>query len=150
MWTSRNSATSPTAAATVSPTGRPATTTARHKHGKPKIGYSYLHTALDDHSRLAYTEILPDGTKETAAAFWHRAHACNHHRAHTALGGHPPASRVPNLSGQYIQGLFSKGVRTGRPVIWGVGGDGPSDRPLGEWPAGWRRARRSFRAQCGQ
>ncbi|MGH3367643.1 MAG: IS481 family transposase, partial [Nocardioidaceae bacterium] len=28
-------------------------------------------------------------------------HISNHHRAHTALGGLPPASRVPNLSGQY-------------------------------------------------
>jgi transposase InsO family protein len=50
-----------------------ATTTARYSHGKPRIGYSYLHTALDDHSRLAYTEILADEKKETAAAFWHRA-----------------------------------------------------------------------------
>jgi transposase InsO family protein len=148
------------------------------------LGYGYLHTALDDHSRLAYTEILPDERKETAAAFLTRAHAwysglgitlervlsdngscyrsnlwtatCaqlgitpkrtrpyrpqtngkverfhrtladewayarpyrteterrnalpdwlhtyNNHRGHTALGGHPPASRVTNLSGQY-------------------------------------------------
>jgi transposase InsO family protein len=36
-------------------------------------GYSYLHTALDDHSRLAYSEILTDERKETAAAFWTRA-----------------------------------------------------------------------------
>jgi transposase InsO family protein len=28
-------------------------------------------------------------------------HTYNHHRGHTALGGQPPASRVPNLSGQY-------------------------------------------------
>ena len=28
-------------------------------------------------------------------------HAYNHHRGHTALGGQPPATRVPNLSGQY-------------------------------------------------
>ena len=28
-------------------------------------------------------------------------HIYNHHRAHTALGGRPPASRVTNLSGQY-------------------------------------------------
>ncbi|WP_431935472.1 IS481 family transposase [Micromonospora sp. RP3T] len=159
-----------------------ATTKAR-KNCHPVIGYAYLHTAIDDHSRLAYTEILNDERKETAAAFWQRAHAwfascgitvrrvitdngsCyksflwrdtlhtagismkktrpfrpqtngkverfhrtladewayakayssetarrkalpawlhayNHHRAHTALGGHPPASRVPNLSGQ--------------------------------------------------
>ncbi|MFE0069906.1 integrase core domain-containing protein, partial [Nonomuraea sp. NPDC059023] len=29
-------------------------------------------------------------------------HAYNHHRGHTALGGQPPANRVPNLSGQNI------------------------------------------------
>jgi transposase InsO family protein len=158
--------------------------TVRNAYGKPKLGYGYLHSALDDHSRLAYTEILPDETRETAVAFWHRAHAffaacgitvkrvltdngsCyrsklwrqtladagiavkktrpyrpqtngkierfhrtltdewayakpypserarraalprylhlyNHHRSHTALGGRPPASRVPNLCGQY-------------------------------------------------
>jgi transposase InsO family protein len=155
----------------------------RDAWGGARLGYAYLHTALDDHSRLAYTEILDDERKETAAAFWRRAqawfashgitvrrvitdngscyksflwrdtlraagisvkktrpfrpqtngkverfhrtlaeewayakvyssesarraalpawlHAYNHHRAHTALGGHPPASRVPNLSGQ--------------------------------------------------
>ncbi len=117
------------------------------------------HNAVDDHSRLAYTEILADETKETAAAFWQRAqiffhsngisvervltdngscyrsrlwrdtltdagithkrtrpyrteterreafprwlHLYNHHRGHTAFKGLPPASRVPNLSGQY-------------------------------------------------
>ncbi|ONF68988.1 IS481 family transposase, partial [Amycolatopsis keratiniphila] len=50
-----------------------ATTTARYRHGKPRIGSSYLHNAVDDHSRLAYSEILDDEKKETAAAFWHRA-----------------------------------------------------------------------------
>jgi len=50
---------------------RSATAPGRH----PKIGYDYLHTALDDHCRLAYTEILPDEKKETAAAFLTRAHA---------------------------------------------------------------------------
>jgi transposase InsO family protein len=164
---------------------RQATITAagRSRYRNPIIGYSYLHTAIDDHSRLAYSEILADERKETAAAFWARAHAwfttagitiervmtdngsCyrsrlwrdalaaagithkrirpyrpqtngkverfnrtlldewayarpytsetqrraafdtwlhtyNHHRGHTALGGHPPASRVTNLSGQ--------------------------------------------------
>ena len=43
--------------------------------GGARLGYAYLHTALDDHSRLAYTEILADETKETAAAFWRRAYA---------------------------------------------------------------------------
>ena len=145
-------------------------------------GYTYLHTALDDHSRLAYSELLTDERQETAAAFWIRAaahfascgitvarvltdngscyrsrafatalgdvthkrtrpyrpqtngkverfhrtladewayaaaypsdderaaaypdwlHRYNHHRGHTALGGKSPATRVPNLSGQY-------------------------------------------------
>jgi transposase InsO family protein len=154
------------------------------KSTRTKLGYAYLHTALDDHSRLAYTEILADETKETATAFMTRAldyfkqigvttervltdngpcykshlwrdllqdndikhkrtrpyrpqtngkverfhrtladewayarpyrsererrdafpawlHWYNCHRGHTALGGHPPATRVPNLTGQY-------------------------------------------------
>jgi transposase InsO family protein len=151
-------------------------------HGNPVRGYHFLHTAIDGHSRLAYSELLTDERKDTAAAFWLRAHAwftecgvvirkvltdngscyrsrtfadalggiehrrtrpyrpqtngkverfhrtladewayarlygsdterCqafttwlhtyNHHRGHTALGGQPPATRVPNLSGQY-------------------------------------------------
>jgi transposase InsO family protein len=39
------------------------------------LGYAFLHTALDDHSRLAYSEILTDERKDTAAAFWTRAQA---------------------------------------------------------------------------
>jgi transposase InsO family protein len=153
------------------------------KHHNPVRGYHFLHTAVDAHSRLAYSELLADERKETAAAFWLRAntwfnecgfavrkvltdngscyrshafrdalgdiehrrtrpyrpqtngkverfhrtladewayarlyrsdaercaefprwlHTYNHHRGHTALGGQPPATRVPNLSGQYI------------------------------------------------
>ncbi len=160
-----------------------ATTTVR-KGSNPVIGYGYVHTAIDDHSRLAYTEVLADERAATAAGFWSRAnafftscgitvqavltdngscyrsrdfaaaleataikhrrtrpyrpqtngkverfnrtlltewayarpytsetqrraalpkwlHIYNHHRHHTALGGLPPASRVPNLCGQY-------------------------------------------------
>jgi len=150
--------------------------------GHPIRGYHFLHTAIDAHSRLAYSELLTDERKDTAAAFWQRAnawfaecgvtvrnvltdngacyrsqifryalgsvehrrtrpyrpqtngkverfhrtlveewayarlytsdaercdefprwlHTYNHHRGHTALGGQPPATRVPNLSGQY-------------------------------------------------
>lgn len=152
--------------------------------GRSHVGYSYPHNAVDDHSRLAYSEILPDERTETAAAFWQRAqlfftthgitvqtvlgdngacytsrlwrdtltnagiihthpplprkresrtlqphparrmglqqpypserarrdtlpgwlHTHNHHRGHTALGGHPPASRVPNLPRQNTYG----------------------------------------------
>jgi transposase InsO family protein len=154
----------------------------RSKHGDPLHGHHFLHTAIDGHSRLAYSELLSNERKETAAAFWTRAnawfaecgitvrnvltdngacyrshafkdalsgiehrrtrpyrpqtngkverfhrtltdewayarlytsdtercdefpiwlHTYNHHRGHTALGGQPPATRVPNLSGQY-------------------------------------------------
>jgi transposase InsO family protein len=152
------------------------------KYRQPVRGYHFLHTALDGHSRLAYSELLADERQETAAAFWARAntwfnqrgiqvqkvltdngscyrshvfrdalgdiehrrtrpyrpqtngkverfhrtladewayarlylsdterceeyprwlHTYNHHRGHTALGGQPPATRVPNLSGEY-------------------------------------------------
>lgn len=40
---------------------------------RPSRGYTYLHHAVDDHTRLAYSEILPDERKETAAGFWGRA-----------------------------------------------------------------------------
>lgn len=153
-----------------------------NKSRQPLRGHHFLHTAIDGYSRLAYSEILADERKETAAQFWIRAnawftqsgitvqnvltdngscyrshtfrdalgdvehrrtrpyrpqtngkverfhrtladewayarlyrsdaerceefprwlHTYNHHRGHTALGGQPPASRVPNLSGQY-------------------------------------------------
>jgi hypothetical protein len=49
--------------------------TTRTRHHSPVLGYSYLHTAIDDHSRLAYTEILADETRQTAVGFWTRAHA---------------------------------------------------------------------------
>ncbi|MFG2950859.1 IS481 family transposase [Streptomyces adustus] len=53
---------------------RRATTDAR-KGGSPVIGYSFVHTAVDDHSRLAYSEVLTNERKETAASFWERANA---------------------------------------------------------------------------
>jgi transposase InsO family protein len=39
------------------------------------IGYDYVHTAIDDHSRLAYVEILPDEKGLTCAGFLTRAAA---------------------------------------------------------------------------
>ncbi len=36
-------------------------------------GYSYLHHAEDDYSRMVYSEILPDEKKHTAAGFMRRA-----------------------------------------------------------------------------
>lgn len=38
-------------------------------------GYVHVHAAVDDHSRVAYVETLPDNKGETCAGFWTRAHA---------------------------------------------------------------------------
>lgn len=41
----------------------------------PRVGYDYLHVCVDDHTRLAYAEVLPDETGATCAAFITRAGA---------------------------------------------------------------------------
>jgi transposase InsO family protein len=157
----------------------------RHRTRRGPIGYDYVHAAVDDHSRLAYAEVLPDEQAGTCAGFLRRAgaffaahqiavqrvltdnamayrhsrqvqaavaelgavqrftrpyrpqtngkverfnrtllaewayvrpyatnaertgaldswlHLYNHHRAHTALGGHPPISRLNNPPNSY-------------------------------------------------
>jgi len=40
-----------------------------------RVGYDYVHSAVDDHTRLAYSEVLPDETGPTCAAFLRRAGA---------------------------------------------------------------------------
>ena len=40
-----------------------------------RIGYAFVHSAVDGYSRLAYSEILPNEQAVTAIAFWERAHA---------------------------------------------------------------------------
>jgi transposase InsO family protein len=42
-------------------------------HRTSRQGWDYVHVAVDDHSRVAYVEILPDETGETCAQFLHRA-----------------------------------------------------------------------------
>ncbi len=70
---------------------RQATTTpaGRTRYRNPISGYGYLHTALDDYSRLAFTEILADETKETATAFLRRA------AAWYAAAGSPSSGSCP-------------------------------------------------------
>jgi transposase InsO family protein len=39
----------------------------------PRVGFDYVHAAIDDHTRLAYAEIHPDETAATCAGFLRRA-----------------------------------------------------------------------------
>jgi transposase InsO family protein len=45
----------------------------RKGRGTGKVGYTYVHSAVDDYSRLAYSEPLADEKGDTAAAWWDRA-----------------------------------------------------------------------------
>ncbi|KQV08202.1 hypothetical protein ASC63_13845, partial [Leifsonia sp. Root112D2] len=45
------------------------------KKNRSGVGHSFLHSAIDDRSRLVYSEILTNEKKETAAGFWERANA---------------------------------------------------------------------------
>ncbi|WP_433276210.1 IS481 family transposase [Pseudonocardia xinjiangensis] len=159
----------------------------RRARYRSRVGFDYVHAAIDDHTRLAYAEIHPDEKADTCAGFLRRAatalaahgihriervmtdnalayrrshawrdaladlgatarftrryrpqtngkaerfnrtlleewayqrpftsntdraaalpgwlHTYNHHRGHTALGGHAPISRVNNPAGHYI------------------------------------------------
>jgi len=58
---------------------------APHESG---AGYEYVHSTVDDHSRLAYSEIHADERAETCAAFLRRAVAF--YAAHRHTGGAAP------------------------------------------------------------
>jgi transposase InsO family protein len=49
------------------------TATATAKGKRKRVGYDYVHSAVDDHSRLAYSEIHPDEKGVTTAGFLARA-----------------------------------------------------------------------------
>jgi hypothetical protein len=45
----------------------------RNKHSDPLLGYAYVHTVIDDHSRVTYAEIHDDESAQTATAVLVRA-----------------------------------------------------------------------------
>jgi transposase InsO family protein len=53
----------------------------RPHHNTTRVGYDYVHSAIDAYSRLAYSEILNDERGPSCAGFWQRAHAffAQHH-----------------------------------------------------------------------
>ena len=46
---------------------------AKNAHHNPKMGHAYVHTVLDDHSRVGYAEVHDDETALTATAVLRRA-----------------------------------------------------------------------------
>ena len=44
-----------------------------HRRARGELGWEFVHIAVDDHSRLAYTEVLADEKATTAAGFLRRA-----------------------------------------------------------------------------
>ncbi len=65
-WTSRSSGASPAAEAGAS-------TAAAAQVGGNGWAYTYVHSIVDDHSRLAYSEVLADERAGTVVGFWNRA-----------------------------------------------------------------------------
>ena len=49
------------------------TFTDKDGHRRTTVGYEYVHIAVDDYSRLAYAEVLPDEKAATAVGFLRRA-----------------------------------------------------------------------------
>ncbi len=67
-----------------------------------RVGYRYIHTAIDDRTRIAYSEIHPDEKALTAAGFWARAAAW-----YTSIGITP--ERVITDNGScYRSGLWHR------------------------------------------
>ena len=50
----------------------------RDGHRRNTVGWEFVHIAIDDYSRFAYVEVLPDEKAATAAAFLRRAVASYH------------------------------------------------------------------------
>ena len=76
------------------------------RHRNRGAGYVYLHACVDDRSRYAYLEQLPDQRAVTAAAFMRRALA---HFA--ALGLDPPEAVMSDNGSCYRSRLFAAQLR---------------------------------------
>jgi transposase InsO family protein len=53
----------------------PSQSLANHRTSHQKLGFDYVHVAVDDYTRFAYAEVLPDEKGPTCAAFLTRAAA---------------------------------------------------------------------------
>lgn len=72
-----------------------------------KVGYTYLHSAIDGFSRLAYTEPLPDEQATTLLKFWDHAEAF-----FAAHGITQITRRITDNGPCYTGELFTQRLRT--------------------------------------
>ena len=76
-----------------------------------RVGYRYIHTAIDDRTRIAYSEILANEQAVTAAGFWERAAAW-----YQSIGIEPQRVLTDNGS-CYKSGLWHRAcAKTGTAV----------------------------------
>ena len=73
---------------------------------EPRLERDDLVVASGDHhgaelEEWAYVRVY-HSEAERSAALGPWLHRYNYHRCHTAIGGHPPISRVNNVPGHYI------------------------------------------------
>lgn len=85
------------------------------RRSTPGIGWEYLHVCIDDHSRLAFVEILPDELRETTAAFleralrWYEARGIRTQRILTDNGGGYRSTLVRELcSRELVRHVFTQ------------------------------------------
>ena len=116
----------------------------RGQHHHTKVGYAFVHSAVDGFSRLAYSEVLADEQAITAAAFWRRADAFFAElgivveRVLTDNGGCYRSGELARALGP-VQHSFTRPTDP-RPTARSNDSTAPS------WPSGLTRARGPQRA----
>ena len=88
--------------------GRAAGSTSRRPN--TRVGFDYVHSAVDDHSRVAYSEILPDETAATCAGFIDRA------LTHFAGLGAPVRAVITDNHWSYARGADLRELLRARDV----------------------------------
>jgi transposase InsO family protein len=74
------------------------------------IGFAYVHSAVDDHSRVAYSEVHADERGATCAAFWSRAAAWFADRGVVATGAMTDNAKA-YLGRDFAAALAATGTR---------------------------------------
>lgn len=103
------------------------------KRGGRRPGYCSLHTAIDDHSRLAYTEELPDEKAVTAAGLWQRAVAFSPPTGSSTSAGCSPTTGPATAPGCSIR-PSATGLNTSTPGLIGRSRTGRSSGTTAPWP----------------